>query len=114
MSCDSKLKTQKSELIKDGMVFIEGGKFLMGGDNDEARSDEYPKHSVEISSFWMDETEVTNAQFKKFIDETGYITTAERKINWDEIKSRDYWMKAPVAAPLNGSTRNNFKKYRTL
>jgi len=87
VSCDSKLKTQKSELKKDGMVFIEGGKFLMGGDNDEARSDEYPKHSVEISSFWMDETEVTNAQFKKFIDETGYITTAERKINWDEIKS---------------------------
>ena len=62
------------------MVFIEGGKFLMGGDNDEARSDEYPKHSVEVSSFWMDETEVTNAQFKKFIDETGYVTTAERKI----------------------------------
>ena len=87
VSCDSKLKTQKSELKKDGMVFIEGGKFLMGGDNDEARSDEYPKHSVQISSFWMDETEVTNAQFKKFIDETGYITTAERKINWDEIKS---------------------------
>ena len=87
VSCDSKLKTQKNELKKDGMVFIEGGKFLMGGDNDEARSDEYPKHSVEISSFWMDETEVTNAQFKKFIDETGYTTTAERKINWDEIKS---------------------------
>ena len=87
VSCDSKFKTQKNELKKDGMVFIEGGKFLMGGDNDEARSDEYPKHSVQISSFWMDETEVTNAQFKKFIDETGYITTAERKINWDEIKS---------------------------
>ena len=87
VSCDSKLKTQKSELKKDGMVFIEGGKVLMGGDYDEARSDEYPKHSVQISSFWMDETEVTNAQFKKFIDETGYVTTAERKINWDEIKS---------------------------
>ena len=69
------------------MVFIEGGKFLMGGDNEEARSDEFPKHSVEVSSFWMDQTEVTNAQFKKFVDETGYITTAERKINWDEIKS---------------------------
>ena len=38
VSCDSKLKTQKNELKKDGMVFIEGGKFLMGGDNDEARS----------------------------------------------------------------------------
>ena len=59
----------------------------MGGDNDEARDDEYPKHSVEVSSFWMDETEVTNAQFQRFIDETGYVTTAERKIDWDEIKT---------------------------
>ena len=69
------------------MVFIKGGEFLMGGDNDEARSDEFPKHKVEVSSFWMDQNEVTNAQFQKFIDETGYVTTAERKINWDEIKS---------------------------
>ena len=51
------------------------------------RPDEYPKHKIEISSFWMDETEVTNAQFKEFTDATGYITTAERSINWDEIKS---------------------------
>ena len=34
----------------------------------------------------MDISEVTNKQFKKFVDETGYITTAERIINWDEIK----------------------------
>ena len=53
-------------------------------DVEEARSDEFPKHTVEVSSFWMDQTEVTNAQFKKFVDETGYITTAERKINWAE------------------------------
>ena len=87
-SCNSNKKSQNTNpIVKDGMVFIEGGKFLMGGDNEEARSDEFPKHSVEVSSFWMDQTEVTNAQFKKFVDETGYITTAERKINWDEIKS---------------------------
>ena len=88
LSCNSNKKSQNANpVVKDGMVFIEGGKFLMGGDNEEARSDEFPKHSVEVSSFWMDQTEVTNAQFKKFVDETGYITTAERKINWDEIKS---------------------------
>ena len=34
------------QIKKDGMIFIQGGKFLMGGDNDEARDDEYPKHSV--------------------------------------------------------------------
>lgn len=88
LACNSNIQSKKSStIVKDGMVFIEGGEFLMGGDNDEARTDEYPKHKVEVSSFWMDQNEVTNAQFQKFIDETGYVTTAERKINWDEIKS---------------------------
>ena len=68
------------------MVFIPGGEFEMGGDGEEARPDEFPKHKVVINSFWMDETEVTNDQFKKFIDETGYITTAEKAIDWNEIK----------------------------
>jgi formylglycine-generating enzyme len=70
----------------NGMVLIKGGVFEMGGDNDQASPDEYPKHKVSVSSFYMDVTEVTNAQFKKFVDATGYITTAERKPNWEELK----------------------------
>ncbi len=70
----------------NGMVLIPGGVFSMGGDNDQADTDEYPKHSVQVSSFYMDITEVTNAQFKKFVDATGYITTAEKKPDWEEIK----------------------------
>ena len=58
----------------------------MGGDNKQAWVDEYPKHKVVIDAFYMDATEVTNAQFKKFIDATGYITTAERKPDWEELK----------------------------
>lgn len=69
-----------------GMVLIPGGTFDMGGDNDQASPDEYPKHSVQVSSFYIDITEVTNAQFKKFVDATGYITTAERKPDWEELK----------------------------
>lgn len=69
-----------------GMKLIPGGTFNMGGDNDQASSDEYPKHEVSVHSFWMDETEVTNAAFKKFVDATGYITTAERKPDWEELK----------------------------
>lgn len=69
-----------------GMQYIAGGSFLMGGDNAQASPDEYPKHEVTIKSFWMDETEVTNAQFKKFVEATNYITTAERKPNWEELK----------------------------
>ena len=69
-----------------GMKYIPGGTYRMGGDNNQADADEYPKHSVQIDAFWIDETEVTNAQFKKFVDATGYITTAEQKPDWEELK----------------------------
>ena len=68
------------------MVLIKGGSFNMGGDNKQASADEYPKHKVQVSSFYMDVTEVTNAQFKKFIEATGYKTTAERKPEWEELQ----------------------------
>jgi len=69
-----------------GMVKIPGGTFMMGGDNDQASPDEFPKHKVTVDGFWMDETEVTNRQFAKFVEETGYITTAEIKPDWEELK----------------------------
>lgn len=69
-----------------GMVYIKGGTFMMGGDNAQADKDEYPKHKVIVDGFYMDEHEVTNAQFKAFVDATGYITTAEQKPDWDELK----------------------------
>lgn len=70
----------------NGMVLISGAVFDMGGDNEQADKDEYPKHKVQVSAFYMDVTEVTNAQFKKFVDATGYITTAEKKPDWEELK----------------------------
>ncbi|MEO6229343.1 MAG: formylglycine-generating enzyme family protein, partial [Ferruginibacter sp.] len=69
-----------------GMVLIKGGTFDMGGDNNQASPDEYPKHKVKLDAFYIDENEVTNAQFKKFVDATGYITTSERKPDWEELK----------------------------
>lgn len=69
-----------------GMVLIPAGIFSMGGDNEQADADELPKHTVSVSSFYMDITEVTNAAFKKFIEATGYITTAERKPDWEQMK----------------------------
>lgn len=74
------------DTAKNGMVYIPGGSFDMGGDNDQAAQDEYPKHRVQVSPFWMDATEVTNAQFKKFVAATGYVTIAERKPDWNELK----------------------------
>jgi formylglycine-generating enzyme len=69
-----------------GMVLVPGGEFMMGGDNDQAAADEYPKHRVRVHKFLMDATEVTNAQFKKFVDATNYVTVAERKPDWEELK----------------------------
>jgi sulfatase modifying factor 1 len=71
-----------------GMVWIAGGTFRMGADNDQALEDEYPKHAVTVSGFWMDRTEVTNGQFAAFVKATGYITTAERKPDWNELKKQ--------------------------
>jgi formylglycine-generating enzyme required for sulfatase activity len=71
-----------------GMIWIKGGTFMMGADNKQAAEDEYPKHKVTISGFWIDATELTNAEFAKFVKATGYITTAERKPDWNELKKQ--------------------------
>jgi formylglycine-generating enzyme len=60
-----------------GMVWVPGGKFKMGGS--DGFPDEQPIHEVELDGFWMDSTEVTVAEFKRFADATGYVTVAERK-----------------------------------
>ena len=64
------IKPNNKNINHQGMIFINGGEFEMGGDNNQAMQDEFPKHTVLVNSFWMDETEVTNNQFRKFIDET--------------------------------------------
>ncbi|MGQ7947293.1 formylglycine-generating enzyme family protein [Flavobacterium sp. WC2509] len=100
MSCESSLPTRFSgangsmsintskEASYEGMVKITGNEYLMGASDDEGRADEYPQHKVKVNSFWMDATEVTNAQFEKFVKATGYITTAEIKPDWEEIKKQ--------------------------
>jgi formylglycine-generating enzyme len=71
-----------------GMVRIPSGTFMMGGDNQQADPDEYPKHLVTVSGFWMDETVVTNAQFREFVESTGYVTTAEVAPDWEDMKDQ--------------------------
>ena len=69
-----------------GMVLIPEGSFVMGADDDQAWRDEYPEHEVQVNAFWMDIHEVTNAQFEAFVEATGYITTAEKAVDWEEVK----------------------------
>ena len=69
-----------------GMVWIPGGEFSMGAQDPpgmdkvgmQATVDSRPIHRVYVDGFWMDRTEVTNAQFAEFVRATGYVTIAER------------------------------------
>jgi len=81
-------KSKITVINHEGMVWIPGGTYSMGGDNDQARQDELPKHRVKVNGFFIDITEVTNAQFAKFVVATGYKTTAEKDINWEELKKQ--------------------------
>ncbi len=62
-----------------GMVFVPAGHFMMGGDY--AYPEEGPSIAADVGGFWMDQTEVTNAQFAEFVAATGYKTLAERGIS---------------------------------
>ena len=69
-----------------GMVWITGGEFSMGAQDApemnevgmQATADSRPIHRVYVDGFFMDKTEVTNAQFTEFVKATGYTTVAER------------------------------------
>jgi len=84
----------------EGMAWIPGGEFSMGAqdppDMDDvgmkATLDSRPVHRVYVDGFFMDKTDVTNAQFERFVKATGYVTVAERK-----PRAEDY----PGAPPEN-------------
>ncbi|BBE20390.1 sulfatase modifying factor 1 precursor [Aquipluma nitroreducens] len=82
------LTASQNKASLDNMVYIPGGTFTMGGDSAWGRADEFPRHHVKVSPFYMDKHEVTNAEFRAFVKATGYITTAERKPNWEELKTQ--------------------------
>jgi len=77
-----------AEPAPEGMVWIPGGVFTMGTDDPDAHESERPAHRVQVRGFWIDEAEVTNAQFRKFVDATGYKTTAERPVDWEVMKTQ--------------------------
>ena len=91
-SCKNQTQIKTEEQISQipGMVWIPGGIYDMGASDSDrmALSHEKPKHTVKVDGFYMDETEVTNAQFSRFIEATNYITTAERPVDWELIKQQ--------------------------
>jgi sulfatase modifying factor 1 len=73
---------QTSPTERDGMVLVKGGTFLMG--TNDGMQYEAPAHETLVNSFWIDTTEVTVAEFGKFIKATGYRTDAE-KFGWSGV-----------------------------
>jgi len=74
-----KIKTTKATAVEPphpGMVWVPGGEFRMG--SDEHYREESPVHLATVDGFWMDRYAVTNDQFRRFAEATGYITSAER------------------------------------
>ena len=84
------IKNQKEFNSPDGMVWVKGKTFLQGAKQSDnfAMPREKPAHEVRVDGFFIDATEVTNKQFKQFIDATKYITIAERPIDWEEMKKQ--------------------------
>ena len=87
-------------LAPKGMVWIPGGEFSMGAQDPpqmdmvgmKATTDSRPIHRVYVDGFFMDKTDVTNAQFAEFVKATGYVTIAE---------------KTPAAEDFPGAPREN-------
>ena len=112
--------TSSTNNRREGMVWIEGGVFAMGADNEQGRRDEYPKHSVRVNGFYMDITEVNNEQFALFVNATGYVTTAEKDVDWNEMKKQlpegtpkpaDSLLKAASLVFIQTTTAVNLQDY---
>jgi len=74
--------------VYQGKKLIPGGTFSMGAQRESEYRREYPPHDVYVDAIYIDSTEVTNAQFLEFTEQTGYITTAEKDVDWDELQNQ--------------------------
>ena len=61
------------------MVWVPGGEFLMG--SEDFYPEERPVRRVAVEGFWIDESPVSAAEFRRFVRETRYITVAERQFD---------------------------------
>lgn len=74
-------KGSKKQSSADGMLqlYVPEGQFTMGTQTTGSLPDEGPQHAVYLDAYWIDRTEVTNAMFNDFVEETGHVTTAEKE-----------------------------------
>ncbi|WP_264551792.1 formylglycine-generating enzyme family protein [Flavobacterium sp. N2038] len=106
-----------------GMVWIPGGEFSMGSNvEDESlcsikgvTKDAAPIHRVYVDGYYMDETEVTNEEYEKFVKATGYITVAEQKPTKEEFPTaneEDLVTGSVIFTPTSSAVNlNNFLQW---
>jgi formylglycine-generating enzyme len=99
-----------------GMHWIPTGTFAMG--SEDFYPEERPVHQVRVDGFWMDETPVTAAAFRRFVRETGHVTVAERPLDPAEYPDADPDLLVPgalvfrrTAGPVNLDDYRNWWQY---
>jgi formylglycine-generating enzyme required for sulfatase activity len=75
----SGLPTPAADPTTTGMIWVPGGSFVMG--SDKFYPEERPLRRVSVTGYWIDQHEVTNAEFAQFVAATGYKTVAERGLD---------------------------------
>ncbi|MCE2496653.1 MAG: SUMF1/EgtB/PvdO family nonheme iron enzyme [Flavobacteriales bacterium] len=102
VGCDSTAQSPRSGMVSterdisgssgvidtSDMVYIPGQLFRMGASDNKGRADEYPSHWVRVNPFRIAKHEVTNAEFRAFVEATGYVTIAERDVDWEQLKTQ--------------------------
>lgn len=74
---------QKEKIGPKEMIFVPAGTFMMG--SEKFYPEERPRQRATVRHFWIDKFPVTNNEFKKFVDETSYVTVAERGLRTEEF-----------------------------
>lgn len=84
------IKNNPNKKVPEGMIWISGGSFNLGAVSHDqmVMKHEKPANKVTVDGFFIDIHEVTNGQYQKFVEATGYITVAERALEWEEIKKQ--------------------------
>jgi len=89
LQCSPKAEKEHTAIAAPtNMVLIPGGIFTMGEKGSANGLAGVNHYSVRVDSFFMDKTEVTNDDFADFVAKTGYVTVAERPLDWEELKKQ--------------------------
>jgi len=70
-------------MMVESMVWIAGGEFLMGSES--FYPEERPVRRARVDGFWIDRYQVTNDEFRRFVEGTGYVTVAERPLDLADV-----------------------------